>query len=70
MKIWTYHNYIVEEKEFDYDLHMFEIIQGEKILATIIPSCIEDMNEIIDALNNGEDVNGWEDGMGNTISIS
>ncbi|HDX9614513.1 TPA: hypothetical protein ROY01_005707 [Bacillus toyonensis] len=69
MKTWNRKGYTVEEVEYNYDLHAFEIIQNEKVVATITPNTIEDMQQIIEDLNNGEDVNGWEDGMGNTISI-
>ncbi|MFI8680419.1 helix-turn-helix domain-containing protein [Bacillus thuringiensis] len=69
MKIWERKGYTIVEVEHNYDLHAFEIIQNEEVVATITPNTIEDMNQIIEDLNNGEDVNGWEDGMGNTISI-
>jgi len=69
MRTWEREGYIVVEKEFDYDLHEFEVVKGEEVVATITPSDIENMNEIIEALDAGEDVNGWEDGSGNTISV-
>ncbi|PEA83809.1 hypothetical protein [Bacillus pseudomycoides] len=69
MRTWNREGYQVEEVELDYDLHAFEIVKDEEVIATITPDKIEDMHQIIEALDNGEDVNGWEDGMGNTISI-
>ncbi|WP_078577315.1 hypothetical protein [Salipaludibacillus agaradhaerens] len=69
MREWKREGYEVVEKEFDGDLHEFDVIAGGEIIATITPNDIEDMEEIIKDLDNGEDVNGWEDGMGNTISI-
>ncbi|MGG4039882.1 hypothetical protein [Heyndrickxia ginsengihumi] len=69
MRTWEREGYTVVEKEFDYDLHEFEVVKGEEVVATITPSDIENMNEIIEALDAGEDVNGWEDGSGNTISV-
>lgn len=69
MKTWNRKGYTVEEVEYNYDLHAFEIIQNEEIVATITPNTIEDMQQIIEDLDNGEDVNGWEDGIGNTIYI-
>jgi len=69
MRTWEREGYIVVEKEFDYDLHEFEVVKGEEVVATITPSDIENMNEIIEALDAGEDVDGWEDGLGNTISV-
>lgn len=69
MKTWEREGYTVVEVEHNFDLHAFDIIKKEKVVATITPNTIEEMNQIIEDLNNGEDVNGWEDGMGNTISI-
>ncbi len=69
IRMWERKGYSVVEMEFDGELHTFDIIKGEEVIATITPNTIEDMNQIIKDLDNGEDVDGWEDGMGNTISI-
>lgn len=70
MRVWERKGYFVEEKEFDHDLHEFCVIRDNgEVIATITPATIEDMEQIIEDLNNGEDVDGWEDGNGNTISI-
>lgn len=69
MRAWVRNTYTVEEVEFDGDLHEFEIKRGDEVLAVITPATIEEMEQIIEDLDNGEDVNGWEDGMGNTINI-
>lgn len=69
IRTWERKNYTVEERYFDYDLHMFVVIQEDAENQEIVPDSIENMNEIIHALDNGEDVNGWEDGNGNTIEI-
>ncbi|ERH97531.1 hypothetical protein [Bacillus thuringiensis] len=69
MKTWEREGYRVVETEFDRDLHTFDVIKGEEVIATITPNTIEDMNQIIKDLDSGEEVNGWEDGMGNTIWI-
>lgn len=69
MKTWERDSYTVVEVPFDGDLHEFQIVKGGEVIATITPATIEDMETIIKDLDNGEDVNGWEDGMGNTISI-
>ncbi len=69
MKTWERDSYTVVEVPFDGDLHEFQIVKGEEVIATITPATIEDMKIIIQDLDNGEGVNGWEDGMGNTISI-
>lgn len=70
MRVWERNGYKVVEVEFDYDLHQFEVISDNgEIIATITPPDLDNQNEIVKALDAGEDVNGWEDGMGNTISI-
>ncbi|PFX43534.1 hypothetical protein COL32_14495 [Bacillus pseudomycoides] len=69
MRTWNREGYKVVEIELDFDLHAFEVIKDEELIATITPNTIEDMQQIIEDLDNGENVNGWEDGMGNTISI-
>lgn len=69
IKVWEREGYRVEEKEFDYDLHQFDVIKNGETIATITPATIEDMKQIIEDLDAGEDVDGWEDGNGNTISI-
>ena len=38
--------------------------KGDEVIATITPGSIEDMQAIIEDLDNGEDVNGWENGNG------
>lgn len=70
MRVWERKGYIVSEIEFDHDLHEFEVVKDGKVIATITPETIEDMEQIISDLDAGEDVNGWEDGMGNTIVIN
>ena len=69
MRVWKREGYEVHEVEFDGDLHEFEVVKDGEVVATITPDSIEAMNQIIEDLNNGEDVDGWEDGMGNTINI-
>ena len=71
MRTWVRNGYKVVEVEFDYDLHQFEVISDNgEIIATITPPDLDNQNEIIKALDAGEDVEGWEDGHGNTISIT
>ena len=69
LRTWERNTYIVEEKEFDGDLHEFDVIKNGEVIATINPETIEDMQAIIEDLDNGEDVDGWEDGNGNTINL-
>ena len=60
---------IVEEIEHDYDLHAYRVSYRGKLISTIYPDTIEDMEEIATALDNNESPIGWGDGMGKTISI-
>ncbi len=69
MRTWERKGYKIIEVEFDYDLHTFEAVKDGDVVATITPSTIEDMQRIINDLNTGHDINGWEDGLGNTINI-
>ena len=62
-------NYTVVEKDFDYSLHEFAVIVDGKEKYTITPGDIDDMNNIIKALDAGEDIDGWDDGKGNPICI-
>ena len=71
MKTWMRNGYKVVERPFDYDLHVFDIKNdNEEVITTIYPATIEDMQSIIRDLDAGEDVDGWEDGNGNTIRIN
>lgn len=69
MKTWTRDGYKVVEVAFDHDLHQFEIVKDGETLFTITPPDLETQEQIISDLDAGEDVNGWEDGMGNTIRV-
>jgi len=69
MKTWERKGYTVEERYFDYDLHKFVVIQEDEEDQEIVPDSLEAMAEIIHALDNGEDVDGWENGNGETIKI-
>jgi len=67
MREWKRDGYTVEEREFDYDLHCFAVIVEGKREQIITPDSIESMSNVVADLDAGEDVQGWEDGMGNTI---
>lgn len=70
MRVWERENYKVVEKVFDYSLYQFDVVRNDgELVATITPSSLEDQDGIVAALNRGEDVDGWEDGSGNTIYI-
>lgn len=69
MRTWEREGYEVVEKEFDHELHEFDVIKDGEIIATITPADLENQAQIVADLDAGEDVNGWEDGNGNTISV-
>lgn len=70
MRTWVREGYEVVEKDFDRDLHEFDVIRDNgELIGTITPATLKDMEAIIRDLNNGEDVDGWEDGRGGTIYI-
>lgn len=72
MKEWKFENGItVNEIEYDYDLHAFEVYHNEELLGAIYPADIEDMQECISKLDEGEDPisGGWEDGCGHPCVI-
>lgn len=46
------------------------MVQNEEIVATIYSNTLEDMSSIIKDLGTGEDVNGWENGLGETVFIN
>lgn len=62
---------IVNEVDFDYDLHCFEVYIDKKYLGSIYPDDIESMESCIKDLDDGNDpINYmWEDGMGNSCNI-
>lgn len=66
--MWIRNSYKVEMVDHDYDLKAFKVIQDDEV-QMIYPVSIEDMNYIIECLDSGEEVDGWEDGIGNTIVI-
>lgn len=69
MRSWKREGYVVNEVLFDKDLHEFEVVKNGEVVATITPADIDDMKRIIADLDAGEGVEGWEDGMGNTITL-
>lgn len=69
MRTWIRNGYEVREVPFDHDLREFNVVKDNKVVATITPGDLGEMKKIVQALDDGEDVNGWEDGMGNTIRV-
>ena len=70
MRTWKRKGYKVVEKPFNFNLREFDVIMDNgELVGTITQATLEDMETIISDLDAGEDVNGWEDGMGNTIYI-
>lgn len=71
MRKWEFEDGIrVEEVAYDYDLHSFDVYNGERYLGSIYPACVEEAQKCIDELDNGSNpvADGWEDGMGNTCT--
>lgn len=72
MREWKFENGIeVYETDHDYDLHCFKVYNEEEYLGTVYPSSIEDMEECINALDDGDDPIScaWEDGCGNGCTL-
>ena len=70
MKTWERKGYEVVEEEFDGDLNVFNVVKNGEVIGTIYPADYDQMLEIITDLDAGHDVNGWEDGRGNTINTN
>jgi hypothetical protein len=68
MRTWNFEKCTVVEKEFNYDLHEFDVIVNDEVIATITPDSVESMESVVKDLDNGIEPLGWEDGMGNTIT--
>ena len=69
MKTWKIGEVEVVEKDFDYDLHEFDVYYQDQLIGTITPDSVEAMEDIKTALDRGESPIGWEDGMGGTITL-
>ncbi|MFM9280905.1 helix-turn-helix domain-containing protein [Paenibacillus jiagnxiensis] len=66
---WVRNGYEVVATAFDNDLYHFVVAQDGEPVHTITPWDLDNQDRIIADLNAGGDVNGWEDGMGGTITI-
>lgn len=66
----TQYGHIINEVDYDHDLHAFDVYAGVRLLGSIYPSTIDDADECFEKLDNGEDpvADGWEDGLGNSCS--
>ena len=69
MRTWERGYYKVVEIEHNYGLHAFEVVQDGKVISAIWPDDEEAMQHIINELDAGADVNGWENGMGGTVHV-
>lgn len=66
MRVWERKGYKVVEEHAG----QFEVIKDDgEIVGTIVTGTVEDRERITADLDAGEDVNGWEDGAGNTIYV-
>lgn len=69
---WNFENGIsVVEMDYNYDLHSFDVYNGDIFLGTVYPSDIEEMKKCIECLDGGKDPisDFWEDGCGNSCSL-
>ena|SRR5699024_1878586 len=69
-KVWERDTYEITTREFDADLYHFDIIKNGQTVASIAPDNLDAMHDIIIDLDNGHDVDGWEDGQGGIIDVS
>lgn len=69
LRTWNRKGYTVEEQEFDYNLHKFAVIVDDEKVAEIVPADVMDMDDIIKDLDAGIDVNGWDNGNGETVDL-
>ena len=70
LKKWTRERYTVEERPDGLNgLSWFAIMEGGEVADYIYPGSHWDQVRIIDALDAGEDVNGWDNGAGNPVKI-
>ncbi|MBB6449611.1 hypothetical protein HNR44_001560 [Geomicrobium halophilum] len=70
MRTWDRVGYSVSEVPFDHDLHEFIVTgKGGETIVTITPADLNDQAQLVADLDAGEDVDGWEDGKGNTINV-
>lgn len=60
---------IVNETDHDFDLHVFKVVYNNQTIGVIVPDTIDDMQEIITALEAGESPIGWDNGMGDIICL-
>ena len=72
MKTWKFKNVVVEEEEYNHDLHCFKVsdLQGNT-LGYIYPEDCFMMESCMESLDCGEDPisGGWEDGCGNSCTM-
>ena len=71
-KDWTFSDGIyVREAEFDGNLRIFEVFNGDDYLGDVTPPDVENMELLEKELDNGANpISGdWEDGMGNSCTL-
>lgn len=70
---WVLDDCVVEKREFDNDLHAFDVYMyrecdGRIVVQSIIPADLDAQAEIVNRLDAGESpLGGWEDGMGSAV---
>ena len=72
MREWKFENGInVYEEEFNFDLHVLKVFDGDRYLGTVYPDSIETMESMFEDLDNGNNPidSEWEDGCGNSCTL-
>lgn len=68
---WIRENCEIREVDCDADRHTFEVFDTTgNYMGVIDADDADQTREIASQLNNGEDIEGWEDGHGNTIDFT
>lgn len=71
-RTWEIGDLIIEEIGYNADLHAFEVYHDNRLLGTIYPDNIADMDACAAALNSGANpiTDNWDDGLGNPCDYS
>ncbi|ODP26191.1 hypothetical protein PTI45_04469 [Paenibacillus nuruki] len=69
MHTWMRDNYKIIPIEHHHGLYKFEVVQNNEVIAVISPATLIQQKQVITALDEGEDIHGWDDCTGNTIYV-
>ena len=68
-RTWAQPGMEIDEVEFDGDRHAFEICVNGNHVVTVYADSPEQTEDMRAALDAGEDVRDWEDGLGNNVGL-